>query len=433
MPEEKVPRILFYALGEFGLAIPIVFIPSYVFLFFSISEHSIPETTLGIILGISTLVPGIIQPLYGLRNDLAANSVKKLRRTVAFLSIPAGISFLLIWVVSSVLSKHIAIVEFILLLVFQSLFSLITVAYYAIFPQITSDNRNRVRGEAWQFYFSMAGTIFVSAGPALLLYLGYGIELAAVVSSILMTLTLLSVIGTGDTNHSHKGMPHNIIRADSFKRIAQALKNRNMLLYMATFLAFQFAIELVLLSLGYIMNILVFPNSSIADSMVGVFELVAIVAAILLSPLMVRHVDKRGFKSSYLTFGAAFAGSSFFMSTLGLPSFPWNFLLLFTVAVSFGFGFLTLMILPSSVLSNIIDEAAIPTGERNDGFFFGMQGLFGIIGMSMAQFFVGIFLAFTYLKNGSSFYVRLLPVVAGVSIMASLLIFNKIRLLEKKQ
>lgn len=248
-----------------------------------------------------------------------------------------------------------------------------------------------------------------------------------------MILTLFSVIGTGDANHLNKEMSHNIVKSDLFRRFTRAMKNRNMLLYMTTFLAFQFAIELLLLSLGYIMNILVFLNSTIADSMIGVFELVAIVAAILLSPLMVRHVDKRGFKSSYLTFGAAFAGSSFFMSTLGLPSFPWNLLLLFAVAVSFGFGFLTLMILPSSVLSNIIDETAISTGERNDGFFFGIQGLFGIIGMSMAQFFVGIFLTITYLKSGSSFYVRLLPVIAGLSIIASLLMFNKIRLFEKKR
>ena len=432
MPEEKGPGITFYAIGEFGLAIPGVFLPSYIFIFFSTSQHTIPEAMLGIILGISTMASGIIQPFYGLRNDLAANSVNKLRRTVAFLSMPAGLSFLLIWVLSSLLSKHIVVIEFILLFVFQSLFSLITVAYYAIFPQITSDNMDRVRGEALQFYFSLAGSIFVSAAPALLLYLGYSIEIAAVVSSIFMTLALLSVVGTGDSNHLNRGRSHNITWGDSFRKFALTMKNRNMLFYMITFLAFQFAIELIFLSLGYIMNILVFPNSSIADSMIGVFELVAIVAAILLSPLMIRHVDRRGFKSAFLIFGVAFAGSSFFMSTLGLLIFPWNFLLLFVVAVSFGFGSLTLMILPSSVLSNIIDEVALSTGERNDGFFFGIQGLFGITGMSMAQFFVGIFLTFTYLKNGSSFYIRLLPVIAGISITMSLLFFNKIRLFEKK-
>ncbi len=428
MTKLPLSKKILYSIGQLGITIPGLIASSYLFAFYSPTTGKIilEAYYVGIAYLIGTLIYAIASPFIGYWSDNINTRFGRRRPFILVGTVPFALSFILIWLPPG--SQFIA---FIFLIVFFSLFNFffafIELPYLALIPEISISSNDRVRLTTISSYFSIMATIIASLVPAVMLAEHFTLSYISLIFGIIVALSFIIVFFTIKESNFALKRP----KTFSFKRaFVETFKNKTFNRYLYAYLVYQFGFYFFLSSIYYWIAVLVMPESSNPAQYVGIIEMVAVIFAMIFSPILVKYSEKHGKKRSFILFTLLFGLVVMLFSIVGLIPVINNFYLALVLTVILGFGVAAYFILPNAIISDIIDEDETRTGFRREGIYFATQGFLGKITAALSGPALGALLSFLYFPTHDPIFIRLMEILGGITFIITAILFIFVPLKE---
>jgi GPH family glycoside/pentoside/hexuronide:cation symporter len=388
------------------------------------------------ILGLNAATAGVIWTIYGLWNavnDPLMGQVSDRTRSrfgrrvpyVAFGAIPLGLSFFFLWTPPTQSPWVMAAYFFMILFIFDTLYSLTIIAYNALFPEVAPTVRDRVDLSAVrEILATVALLLSYILAPILAEEVGY-LTMGAIMGGLISVGYLISMIGVKENPIDESKEETRGLWA-SLKIVLSSIPFR-------WFLGANVAKDYIWLVLGamlpfwrkYALGIQapvdVFGTELGPGDAEAVLLGLAIVLAIPFLLIWRPIVLKLGYRRTWII------ASLVFIPGLAMMGFANDFYTGLTGTLLVAPGLAGSMILPFPVISEVIDDDAKKHGFRREGLFFGMNG--GITKLAFSAqgvLFASIMSAAGYVAGeavqtpGAIAGIRFL--ISGTSIIACLII-----------
>jgi GPH family glycoside/pentoside/hexuronide:cation symporter len=356
------------------------------------------------VLGLNAALAGVIWFLFGLWNaindplmgNLSDRTRTRMGRRVPYIlfgAIPLGLSFFFLWTPPKDPLWLTAIYFFVLLFIFDTLYTVVIMAYNALFTELASDLKDRSSLAAVREGLAVIALLlaFILA-PVLSEELGF-VPMGIVIGAFVTVGYLVSVIGVKE-NPEHmtgKSMP-------MWESLKISLSSRPFRWYILANLAKEYLFIILPATLPFWRKyaLRITAESEVFGVMMGPGDQEAILLAVpflLTVPLLAiwnRVTPRIGVRRAWLY--------SFLFFIPGL--------LVITLADGFYVGLLGttlitpglsgMMMLPIVMLTEVIDDDARQSGERREGIYFGMSA--GIIKIAFS--FQGILYSIVFTISG---------------------------------
>ncbi len=421
MAKLPISKKITYGIGQLSYNTPAFFLSAYIYIFYSPLQGRalLSAYVVGISVFLGTLVQALANPFIGNWSD---KSTYRMGRRKFFLLtgfIPLSIFFALIWAPFTT-GISLAILLTFYLLAYNFLFAYVVLPYLSLIPELTTDSHDRVVLTTISAYFGIFGIILASVLPLILFILKFSYTFVGTVIAVIMLASLLTVIVSIKENPTGQIVPKKYSIAMAF---VQTFKNKTFDRYIIAYLFFQFGFYFFLSSLGYFVERIVLPGNPSYNSYVGLFTLVAVLATIIFSPLMVRFSRKNGEKNAFIIFTALLGVAMILTFFVGFIHVISNLLQMALIMVFSGLGLTSYFILPNAIVSEIIDEDEVLTGYRREGMYFGVQGLLERIPSGLSGFVLGLWITYIYAPTDNPLYIRALALIGGAFTIATAITF----------
>ncbi len=419
---------ILYSFGQLGVTVPTFFISTYIYTFYAPTDGKtiLSASVVGLAYFVGTLIQALANPFIGNASDRMKNRRGRRRFFIITGFIPLSILFSLIWLpVFGTLAN--AILLFIYMVGFNFLYAYVVLPYLSLIPEISVTPKDRVRLTTISAYFSIMGIILSSVVPTVMLLLNFPFFDVALVLALIVLVSFLIVIVSTKESGGVREMPKEFSITDAFVR---TFKNRTFSLYIISYMFFQFGFYFFLSSLGYYVEDIVMPDNSGFKAYIGIFTLIAVLAAVVFSPLLVKYTDRRGEKKSFILFTILLGIAMMLTFFVGIYGGISNFIQMAILMVFAGLGLTSYFILPNAIVSEIIDEDELLTGYRREAMYFGVQGLLERIPSGLSGFILGIWITDLYGISNNVLYIRLLGVIGGAFTILTGLFFILVPLKE---
>ena len=344
------------------------------------------------VLGLNASVAGILWSMYGLWNavnDPLMGQVSDRTRSrfgrrvpyVALGAIPLGLSFFFLWTPPSRSPFTLAAYFLMILFIFDTLYSLIFIAYNALFPEVAPTPRDRIDlSTTREILATVALLLSFILAPIIAEEVGY-ITMGAIMGTLIAAGYLVAMIGVkerpiDETREQSFGLGHalRIVLANKAFRwfLGANISKEYIWLLLASMLPFWRKYALGIQEQVNVFGVKLSGGDAEAV-LLGIPILLAIPTLLIWRPL----VAKLGYRKTWMI------GTLTFIPGLLVMTFANNFFtgLLGTMLTIPGLA--NSMIMPFPVISEIIDQDAEQEhGFRREGLFFGMNS--GIIKLAFS-------------------------------------------------
>jgi glycoside/pentoside/hexuronide:cation symporter, GPH family len=344
------------------------------------------------VLGLNASLAGILWSIYGLWNainDPVMGQISDRTRSrfgrrvpyVALGAIPLGLSFFFLWTPPSQSPLTLAAYFLMILFIFDTLYSLIFIAYNALFPEVAPTPRDRIDlSTTREILATVALLLSFILAPIIAEAVGY-VMMGAIMGTLIAAGYLVAVIGVkerpiDETREQSFGLGHalRIVLANKAFRwfLGANISKEYIWLLLAGMLPFWRKYALGIQEHVNVFGVKLSGGDAEAV-LLGIPILLAIPTLLIWRPL----VAKLGYRKTWMI------GTLTFIPGLLVMTFANNFYtgLLGTMLTIPGLA--NSMIMPFPVISEIIDEDSEQEhGFRRDGLFFGMNS--GIIKLAFS-------------------------------------------------
>ncbi len=344
------------------------------------------------VLGLNASMAGILWSVYGLWNavndplmgQISDRTRSKFGRRVPYVAlgaIPLGLSFFFLWTPPSQSPFILASYFLMILFIFDTLYSLIFIAYNALFPEVAPTPRERIDlSTTREILATVALLLSFILAPIIAEEVGY-ITMGAIMGTLIAAGYLVAVIGVkerpiDETREQSFGLGHTlrIVLANKAFRwfLGANISKEYIWLLLASMLPFWRKYALGIQEQVNVFGVKLSGGDAEAV-LLGIPILLAIPTLLIWRPL----VAKLGYRKTWMI------GTLTFIPGLLVMTFANNFFtgLLGTMLTIPGLA--NSMIMPFPVISEIIDQDAEQEhGFRREGLFFGMNS--GIIKLAFS-------------------------------------------------
>jgi glycoside/pentoside/hexuronide:cation symporter, GPH family len=342
--------------------------------------------TVGWIIGITRLWDAINDPLVGMVSDRIRSRYGRRRVLLVYGSIPLGLAFIFCWFIPPFSPWGLAIYFTLMIIAFDTAFTIVNVGYNALTPIMTSDYDERSNLNGYRMVFTLGGTLAAIMFATALSEL---IEVESTRFAVLgVSLGLLSMIPPWIVFVVTRDVE--VVEEASRMSIRQALmatfSNRAFVLLACLYLASWTATSVIAAMLVYYASYyLKVPDQS------NYFVLAAESSAVLSVPLCVWLATKWDKPKAFM------AGIGFWCIVLtvffALPQTEVTFA--YVLAFLCGPGIATAAVIPWSMLPDVIEEEQQHSGERREGAYYAFIAFFQKLGIGFALWGIGQALAFS--------------------------------------
>ncbi|MEO0562344.1 MAG: MFS transporter [Chloroflexota bacterium] len=333
---------------------------------------------------ISNMFDAITDPLVGNLSDRTRTRWGRRRPWLLFGAVPFGLAFMAQWWVPPVGQTGLFAYYLVVAILLKLAFTIINVPYTALTPEIAQDYDERTSLTSYRFAFSIAsGLLAVISYPAIVGALGEtqtsylisgGVLALFVIASPLVTFAgtreneMFSV--TNDVHKEEEGSPGFV------EGLRIAFQNRPFMfvvgIYLCCWLVVQFVQANLLLYLRYWIG-----NDDLFTPFVLVLQVTSF-AFLGVWAYVSRHLGKRT---------AYFIGLALFIplavSIYFLPQNASNTALYITAFIA-GICVSMALLMPWSMLPDVVDYDELQTGERREGVYYGLFVFIQKVGLSLA-------------------------------------------------
>jgi GPH family glycoside/pentoside/hexuronide:cation symporter len=300
------------------------------------------------------------------------------RSWLLFGAVPFGIAFILMWVVPPIGNQWGKFAYYLLVAMGLRLtFSIVNIAYTAMTPEMTPDYNERTRLNTFRFTFSVLGgvtaVVIYQQITALFEDKALGSLVAAVgLGLAIMISSLIPFFGTRE-QAMHEHAPDDDL--GMWGGVRMAFNNRPFILVVLIFLLSWVTVQFVQSNLFAYMRYW-FRDESLFTGFVIILQLIAVAFFPVWSWVSTRF----GKRYTY------FAGAAVMALTLSYTFFlqPGNTFVLYTIAFFAGTGVSMILLIPWSMLPDVIEWNELQTGQRHEGVFYSLFVFAQQIGLGLA-------------------------------------------------
>jgi len=392
--------------------------------FYYVDVMGLNAATAGVIWTIYGLWNAVNDPLMGQVSDRTRSRYGRRVPYVAFGAIPLGLSFFFLWTPPSQSPWTLAAYFFMILFIFDTLYSLTIIAYNALFPEVAPTVRDRVDlSTVREILATIALLLSYILAPIIAEEIGY-LAMGAVMGGLIAIGYLISMIGVKEAPIDDKevqvgfGASLRIVLGNiPFRWFLGANVSKEYIwLALGAMLPFWRKYALGIQGPVDVFGMQLGPGDAEAV-LLGLAILLAIPCLLIWRPI----VPRIGYRMAWIT------DAFIFIPGLLIMAFADNFYTGLTGTLLVAPGLAGSMIMPFPVISEVIDDDARVHGYRREGIFFGMNGgitklAFSAQGilftgvMSMAGYMAGEAVQSASAINGIRF------MISGTTIIACLLI-----------
>lgn len=391
----KPPRLSFstnvlYGVGSVAFGVHQATLTSALLLFFN-QVVGLPAAWVGAMIMITLIFDAVCDPLIGEWSDHTRSRWGRRHPFMYASALPAAIAYFLLFAPPTGWSKaHLLIYMAVMLVVLRVLLSFYEVPSTALGPELTIDYDQRTSLMSSRFFFGTLGGAGMSvltlqvflrkdATHPLGLLNRTGYREAAIVASILIFLSIMiSCLGTHRFIASvvHEPRVRGTWR-EKIREVTRTLSNRSFLAL--TISGIVGAISLGLRqALDFYISAYFFELTPAEMSYLQIAALFAAFAGVFLAPTMSRWFGKKNAMIGVF-FASTFASAAPIAGRLINIIPPNGTKALLTIVLMFAFLAATLgltgFILVTSMMADVVEDAAVITGQRSEGLLFAANGL----------------------------------------------------------
>jgi GPH family glycoside/pentoside/hexuronide:cation symporter len=382
---------LFYGIGDLGNAVVNSAIQFFLMKFYTDGALVLPALA-GNALLVGKIWDAINDPLFGWVTDRTKSRFGKRRVFMIFGAIPLGIAIALLWFVPTtdrILTFIWIAFTFIL---FDTLWTLTNVPYYALTSELTDDYDERSNLTTYRMVMAVPAYLVGAAlTPAIvglfaLQRTGYAF-IGILYGTIAAAVLLISAAGIRE----RKGLTVSKPETSPLKSLTIALKNKPFLwlcgVYFIINISFAFTKTLMAYFLEY--QLLMKEETSLVMGLM----LICVTISLPFWQWVSRKMDKGPAYALGMAVGALAVALTFFMphSSTGL---------IYGIAALAGFGFSAQWIFPWAMVADVVDYDRVQTGQQRSGMYYGVWGLATKVSEAFALAAVGwILTGFGYQPN----------------------------------
>ncbi|MBD3191227.1 MAG: MFS transporter [Candidatus Heimdallarchaeota archaeon] len=374
----------------------------------------------GLAIFIGKFWDGMNDPIMGIISDRTKSHFGRKRVYILFGAIPFGISFLILWFIPPGINQYLQFtLATLALLIYATTYSICVVPYMSLVPIMSANYDERTQITGIRAILSTIGTIF---GGLVALFISdfsnqtLGLRIMGSVfgafTAISMIFAAVSVKGVekieiiqeneketeyiseSDTKGEEERNHNNEIKiADySWKQYAVILKEKNVIILLLMKIVGAVGTGILTASLPY------FAEHILGDEGVSTIGLaIYIASSALILPLwnfLTKKFDKRRIQLiGILGFSAALVPISFLISQ-GLVLF------FYIGCAVLGLFMASYLLIPYSLVPDLVDFYEHRTGERHESIFFGLWMTVHQLGLALSGLILGSFLkGFNYNAN----------------------------------
>ncbi|HSR43900.1 MAG TPA: MFS transporter [Acidimicrobiia bacterium] len=382
-----------YAIGDLGLSIA-YFAVGFFFLFYLTDVVGLSAAAAGTVVLIGKLWDGVNDPIIGVMSDRTRSRHGRKRVYMLYGAIPFAVSFGLLWWIPLGAS---ATVQFVLacaaILFFATAYSIVAVPYMAMVPIMTVDYDERTQVIGFRAMFSSFGTI-TGGGIALLVSKEDGVESA--LRGMSVGFGVFCALAVFVAAASIKGLEarHDAdISRVPLRRYAELAREPNVSTLLWFKLLGAVATGVLTASLPFFAEHVI-GNTGIASIGLAVYTITA-AALVPLTNRLTHRFDKRYLLLTANIFAAAL------LAILGLVVDTDSAALFLIGSALLGASMSAYLLIPGSLVPDLVDFYEYERGERHESVFFGLWLTIHQLGFGIAGLLLGVFLqVFGY--NGSN-------------------------------
>lgn len=410
----KTREKVFYGLGDLGNNIAYGAVGFYL-VYFLTDVAGVSPLWAGYIFLISRVWNAICDLLMGVMSDRTRTRFGRRRPFLLFGAIPLAVAFALLWAVpfSDMTAK---IIYYTLIgIVFNTLYSLVSIPYNALLPELSQDYDERTSISGFKMAFSFIGSLLSAVGAMFIVDILYPGKPMYHVSFPIMGL-LLAVVLAVCVLLAFAGTRERVAPKPQEKRepIMQSLKS---LLKMPEFRRVLGVFIFNMVSFDIIMALYVYYMKyalGVSDDLSTVFMALPLVAAILVTPLWVSLSEKLGKQKTYII-----SAVYFLFPLLGCVFAPSGSLVLTGIlTVLIGVGISASQVLIFSILPDVVEVDELRNGVRREGVIYGATMLMYKISSALLVALVTAALGwFGYVESAGTAVVQTAQAVLGIRIL----------------
>ncbi len=374
---------LLFSTGDLSSSLTLA-IQTFFQLYFLTDVARLDPSTVGWILGITRMWDAVNDPLVGLISDRIRSRLGRRRVLLAYGSIPLGVFFALCWIVPPGSPWRLAIYYTLIIIAFDTAFTIVHVGFNALTPSMTFDYDERSSLNGFRMIFNMGGTLAAIIFATLLAeFIADERTRFAVIGITLGTLAMIPpwivmrVAAEADNSDEVSRMSLREALQTTWSNRAFVMLT---LMYLASWTATCVIAAMLIYYASYYLQV---PDQA------NYFVLVAQGSAVLSVPLVVAAAHRLDKPRAFLI------GIGFWCAVLiaffALPRTALS--VAYLCAFLCGPGIATAAVIPWSMLPDVIENEQQHTSERREGAYYAFAAFFQKLGTGLALWGIGQALA----------------------------------------
>ena len=382
---------LFYGVGDLGNAVVNSAIQFFLMKFYTDGALVSPALA-GNALLIGKIWDAINDPLFGWFTDRTQSRYGKRRVFMIFGAIPLGIAIALLWFVPPANRLVTFIWIAFTFILFDTLWTLTNVPYYALTSELTDDYDERSSLTTYRMLMAvpayLVGAALTPAIVGLFALQRTGYAFIGIVYGVFAAAVLLiSAAGIRE----RKGLAVSKPEASPFKSLKAALHNRPFLWLCGTYFVVNISFAFIKTLMAYFLEYQLLMKEE--TSLVMGLMLICVTLALPFWQWVSRRMDKGPAYGLGMTLGALAVVLTFFLPHQATG-------LIYAIAALAGIGFSAQWIFPWAMVADVADVDRAETGQQRSGMYYGVWGLATKISEALALAAVGwILTGFGYVPN----------------------------------
>lgn len=356
-----------YGLGDMGNNVAYGAVGFY-FVFFLTDVAGISPIWAGYIFMIVRIWNAVCDLIMGGISDNTKTRFGKRRPFLLFGAIPLGIVFAMLWLVPFKGNTKLIIYYIIIGIVFNTLYSFVSIPYNALLPELSQDYNERTSISGYKMAFSFVGSLLSAMGVTLIvdtIYPGKSMYIVSypvmgrVLALVLSICILLAFIGTKERVESK--VTEN--QGNMWSNLRSLIKLREFKLVLGVFIFNMVSFDIIMALYIYFMKYAL----KISSDLSYIFMAIPLVAAVLVTPMWVGISNKIGKKKTY-----SIAAIYFLIPLLACFFIPTgNIVVTAVVTIMIGIGISASQVLVFSILPDVVEVDELKNGVRREGIIYG--------------------------------------------------------------
>lgn len=384
-----------FSFGYLGMVLATWTFSTYIFFFYA-SVIGLDPLWIGLALGILGIWDMFNDPLMGHVSDKTKTRWGRRRPFIIFGTVPMVITFILLWWNPFTDVLMIFLYFLLMMLIFEWMYTLVSLAYSSLFPELTSNTDERLEIAGYLEFFDIIALIlgYVLSLVIVGIFIGMGYSpvmawpmMATILGIVIAISALTAAFVTKEREIFYKAEALPFLKAlkytwknKAFRVVALAWLCISIAYVIASATAIFFAI--------YILNL---SELETAMSLLFMF-LTAIPCLYLWFKLSKKFGAVRATMMAMFLFGISFAFLLFVV----------NYVMFIIAIAILGVGFAGVILLPQTLYADVIDEDETITGVRREGMYQGIRTFIAKGSVSLSYVTMGIVLSLTGFQAGAA-------------------------------